>query len=43
MYNGNYEAVASIIRRKTALGLVQDHPDAPGDESMKLYFVPGTN
>ena len=40
MYNGNNEVVNSIIRRKTQLGLVRDHPDAPGDADMRMYHVP---
>ena len=43
MYNGNSEAVNAIIRRKTQLGLCRDHPDMPGDESMRLYYVPDLN
>lgn len=39
MYNGNDAVVSSIVERKTRLGLVRDHPDAPGDESLRLYYV----
>ena len=40
MYNGNADAVNAIIRRKTQMGLMREHPDMPGDESMRLYHVP---
>ena len=43
MYNGNSEVVNAITRRKTQLGLCRDHPDMPGDETMRLYYVPDLN
>lgn len=43
MYHGNQDTVNTIIRRKTQLGLVRDHPDMPGDESMRLYYVPSAH
>lgn len=39
MYNGNVEAVDSLCRRKAQLGLIRDHPDMPGDPTMRLYHV----
>jgi hypothetical protein len=39
LYNQNLHLVDNLLRAKGSQGLVRDHPDLPGDESMRLYYV----
>ena len=39
MYNQNLHLVDNLLRAKGSQGLVRDHPDLPGDESMRLYYA----
>ena len=36
-HGGDTDAADSIIKKKIAAGLVQDHPD---DDDLKTYYVP---